>query len=43
MLTRQGYLSTSKAYYLAGIDPDNLLKPLQSDSSTYRIALDPRA
>jgi hypothetical protein len=46
LLTRLGHLIEEEgALYVAGaiIDPDNVLTPLQAASSTYRIALGPRA
>ncbi len=44
MLTRQGYLVEEQGMtYLADIDADNPLRPLQAASCTYRIALGPRA
>ena len=44
MLTRQGYLVEEQGMtYLADIDPDNPLTPLQAASCSYRIALGPRA
>jgi hypothetical protein len=46
LLTRLGHLIEEEgARYVAGaiIDPDNVLTPLQAASSTYRIALGPRA
>jgi hypothetical protein len=43
-LTRLGYLVEEEGMtYLADIDPDNPLTPLQAASCTYRIALGPRA
>jgi len=43
-LTRLGYLVEEQGMtYLADIDPDNPLTPLQAASCTYRIALGPRA
>lgn len=44
VLTRLGYLVEEEGMtYLADIDPDNPLTPLQAASCTYRIALGPRA
>lgn len=47
LLTRLGYLIEEEGVtYLArtdDIDPDNVLTPLQAASSTYRIAMGPRA
>jgi hypothetical protein len=44
VLTRQGYLIEEQGMsYLADIDADNPLRPLQAASCTYRIALGPRA
>ena len=44
MLTRLGYLVEEQGVtYMADIDPDNALTPLQTASCTYRIALGPRA
>jgi hypothetical protein len=44
MLTRLGTLVAEEGMtYLADIDPDNPLTPLQAASCTYRIALGPRA
>lgn len=47
LLTRRGYLIEEEGVtYLArtdSIDPDNFLTPLQAASSTYRIAMGPRA
>jgi hypothetical protein len=44
MLTRSGHLVEEEGVrYLADIDPDNPLTPLQAASCTYRIALGPRA
>ena len=44
LLTRQGYLAEEQGMtYLADIEPDNPLTPLQAASCTYRIALGPRA
>ena len=43
-LTRLGYLVEEEGMsYLADLDPDNPLAPLQAASCTYRIALGPRA
>lgn len=43
-LTRLGYLVEEEGMsYLADLDPDNPLTPLQAASCTYRIALGPRA
>ena len=43
-MIRLGYLVEEEGMtYLADIDPDNLLTPLQAASCTYRIALGPRA
>ena len=43
-LTRLGYLVEEEGMtYVADIDPDNPLTPLQAASCTYRIALGPRA
>ena len=43
-LTRLGYLVEEEGMsYLADLDPDNPLTPLQAASCTYRIALVPRA
>jgi hypothetical protein len=43
-LTRLGYLVEEEGMsYLAELDPDNPLTPLQAASCTYRIALGPRA
>jgi len=43
-LTRLGYLVEEEGMsYLAELDPDNPLAPLQAASCTYRIALGPRA
>ncbi len=43
-LTRLGYLVEEQGMsYLADLDPDNPLAPLQAASCTYRIALGPRA
>jgi hypothetical protein len=44
LLTRQGYLIEEEGMsYLADIDSDRALTPLQAASCTYRIALGPRA
>ena len=44
LLTRLGYLVEEQGMtYLADIDPDNALTPLQAASCGYRIALGPRA
>jgi len=44
VLTRLGYLVEEQGMsYLADLDPDNPLAPLQAASCTYRIALGPRA
>ena len=44
VLTRRGYLVEEQGMiYLADIDPDNPLRPLQAASCTYRIAFGPRA
>ena len=44
LLTRTGHLiEEQRMSYLADIDADNLLRPLQAASCTYRIALGPRA
>jgi len=43
-LTRLGYLVEEEGMsYLAELDPDSLLAPMQAASCTYRIALGPRA
>lgn len=43
MLTRQGCLVEEQGMtYLADIDPDNPLRPLQAAPCTYRVALGPR-
>jgi len=44
MLARHGYLVEEQGMtYMADIDPDNPLKPLQAAPCTYRIAFGPRA
>jgi hypothetical protein len=44
LLTRQGYLIEEQGMrYLAEVDTDRALTPLQAASCTYRIALGPRA
>jgi len=44
MLTHSGYLVEEEGMtYLADLDPDNPLTPLQAASCTYRIAFGPRA
>ena len=44
LLTRQGVLVEEQGVrYLAGIEADQALMPLQAGSCTYRIALGPRA
>jgi hypothetical protein len=44
LLTRTGHLiEEQRMSYLTDIDADNLLRPLQAASCTYRIALGPRA
>jgi len=44
MLTRSGHLIEEEGMsYLADLDPDNPLTPLQAASCTYRIAMGPRA
>lgn len=43
-LTRLGYLAQEEGMsYLADLDPDNPLRPLQAASRTYRVAFGPRA
>ncbi|MCP5010153.1 MAG: IS91 family transposase, partial [Aestuariibacter sp.] len=44
LLTRRGYLIEEQGMtYMAEVDMDSALSPLQSAACTYRIALGPRA